>query len=226
MKKPAYKVERGVMIKRSQLSNNDYNPNKTSERQQQAIAESLNNYGQLTAVLVRPDPKEEGKYIIIDGEHRSAVLDKELYVDVVYDLSEADAKKLTVIMNETRGAADKIELAHLLASIQEELGGFEELQIGLPYDESELQELIDLAEVDWDNFSEDDSSSFGEDEEEEDWTIISCRVPNETLEVINSAIALIKQEKKLHQDKAIANGQILEILAAEYLAIPIHEQDL
>lgn len=219
-----YKVERSLLIKRSQLSNNDYNPNKTTERQQEAIAESLNNYGQLTAVLVRPDPDKDGSYIIIDGEHRSMVLDEELYVDVVHDLSEADAKKLTVIMNETRGKADKIELAQLLASINSEIGSFEELQIGLPYDDVELQELIDLADVDWDNFTtsdDDESESDSDDPGDEDWTTITCRVPNEVLEVIENAIALIKDEKELHKDKAIANGQVLEVLCAEYLAIPI-----
>ena len=45
-----YKVERSLLISKNQLSNNDYNPNKTTERQQEAIAESLNNYGQLTAI--------------------------------------------------------------------------------------------------------------------------------------------------------------------------------
>lgn len=220
--KEKYKIERSLLIKRGQLSNNDYNPNKTTERQQEAIAESLNNYGQLTAVLVRPDPDNEGNYIIIDGEHRSMVLDEKLYVDVVHNLSDADAKKLTVIMNETRGSADKIELAQLLSSINDELEDFENLKLGLPYEETELQELIDLADVDWDKFetTDDDEAEDEPEEPDDDWVTIACRVPVETLDVINQAIALIKDEKELHKDLAIANGQVLEILAAEFLAIP------
>lgn len=224
--KEKYRVERSLLIKRSQLSNNDYNPNKTTERQQEAIAESLNSYGQLTAVLVRPDPDNEGNYIIIDGEHRSMVLDEELYVDVVHNLSDADAKKLTVIMNETRGSADKIELAQLLSSINDELEDFENLKLGLPYEDTELQELIDLADVDWDNFeTTDDETEEGSDDPDDNWVTIACRVPTETIDVINQAIALIKDETDLHQDKAIANGQVLEILCAEFLAIPSVETD-
>ena len=218
--KKNYKVERGVKIARSRLSNNDYNPNKTTERQQQAIEESLSNYGQLTSVLVRPDPEKEGDYIIVDGEHRGRVLTEEIYVDIVHDLSEADAKKLTVIMNETRGSADKIELAQLLASLDEELN-FEDLKIGLPYEDTELQELIDLADVDWDNFNtEFEEEEKGEPEEDNEWTTLTAKVPNECLDVINQAISLVGDEKKLHQDKAIALGQVLEVLAAEYLAVP------
>lgn len=220
-----YAVDRGVRIKRSQITNNDYNPNKTTERQQEAIAESLDYYGQLTAVLVRPDPDDCEKYIIIDGEHRSQVLNDEVYVDVVHGLTENDAKRLTIIMNETRGSADKIELSQLLAQINQDLDDFEQLQIGLPYQEVELHELIDLADIDWDQFEQENNENNNNDgnnnsDPDDHWTTIACRVPNESLEAINAAMDLIRDAKDLHKDKAIANGQVLEILAAEYLAIP------
>lgn len=219
-----YRVERGVKIKRSQLSNNDYNPNKTTEKQQQAIAESLQEYGQLTAVLVRPNPKKKDSYIIIDGEHRGMVLDKELYVDVVHGLKDADAKKLTVIMNETRGSADKIELAKLLASLESDFEELEELNFGLPYEDIELQELIDLADVDWGNYGNSDEGNSDSDNQEDgsddEWYSVGCKIPGEVLDVFNQVRNLISEEKDLHEDRAIANGQILEILCAEYLAIP------
>lgn len=216
--KKNYKVERGVKIERSQLSNNDYNPNKTTERQQEAIAESLNTYGQLTGVLVRPDPEQENHYIIIDGEHRGRVLTDSLYVDIVHGLSDADAKKLTVIMNETRGEADKIELAQLLAGINRDLG-LEELQLGLPYTDTELEELIALADVDWDSFdlngNDDESSNDNNDDE---FNILTAKVDDDVLDKINQAIALVGDEKKLSKDKAIAFGEVLAVVVTEYLA--------
>ena len=227
--KKKYRVERGIKIDRAQLSNNDYNPNKTTERQQQAIAESLDNYGQLTSVLVRPDPEREGNYIIIDGEHRSQVLTEEVYVDVVYGLKDTDAKKLTVIMNETRGSADKIELAQLLNSLNDEIGDLQELSLGLPYEEIELQELIDLADVDWDNFEVaggEEEENNNDEEMSDDWTTLVAKMSQDALDVFNQATDLIKMEKDLHEDKAhrkadlceIALGQVLECLAAEYIA--------
>ncbi len=215
--KKKYKVQRGVKIKRSQLSNNNYNPNKTTERQQEAIAESLTTYGQLTAILVRPDLENEDNYIIIDGEHRGKVLTEEVYVDIVYGLSDADAKKLTVIMNETRGSADKIELAQLLAQINEQLD-FTDLKIGLPYDDTELQELIELADVDWDNFGlDDDENGNGSGSDDDEFNILTAKVNDDVLDKINQAIALVSDENELNKDKAIAFGEVLEVVVTEYL---------
>lgn len=149
----SYKVERGVKLSKSQITPNDYNPNKTSERQQRAIAESLDKYGQLLEIVVRPDPNHDGKYLIVDGEHRWQELGDTVYCNVVYGLSDTDAKKLTVIFNETRGQADKSELGQLLASLGEDL---DDLMVGLPYDEDELNSM--LAGVD--DGLDDDSDEF------------------------------------------------------------------
>ncbi len=218
-----YQVERGVRINKSQLEANSYNPNKTTQRQQEAIGESLQTYGQLTSVLVRPHPEKEGKYVIVDGEHRSQELGEDVYVDVVHGLSDADAKKLTIIMNETRGEADKIELAQLLADINADMG-LEELGVGLPYDEVELNELVKLADINWDEFGsvggEDTSADepATQDDDEEDWITLTARMPMSAVDVFNQAQDLIRDEDNLHEDKAIALGQVLERLAADFLA--------
>jgi ParB-like chromosome segregation protein Spo0J len=149
-----YKVERGVKLLKTQITPNDYNPNKTTQRQQEAIAESLEKYGQLLEIVVRPDPNNKGKYLIIDGEHRYNELDDEVFVNVVHGLSDADAKKLTVIFNETRGEADPIELANLLASLQDEL---DDLGVGLPYTKDELNDLLSQLE---ENVEDDDDPDF------------------------------------------------------------------
>ena len=160
-----YDVDRGVKLKKSDITPNDYNPNKTSDRQQKAINESLNKYGQLLEIVVRPDPDNKGKYLIVDGEHRYHELDDEVYCNLVHGLSDADAKKLTIIFNETRGQADTVELSQLLSSLNDDL---DDLMIGLPYEESELNELIQIANVDWeDTLSSDDLESIGGEDMEE-----------------------------------------------------------
>lgn len=147
-----YKIERGVPIPKRDIVPNPWNPNKTTKRQQAALSESLNEYGQVLEIVVRPSPTETGKYQIIDGEHRYEELPDTVFANVIHGLPDADAKKLTVILNETRGAADKVELAQLLAEIDKELGGGEKAMAALPYDEQEYLELIKLAEHDWDNY--------------------------------------------------------------------------
>ena len=135
----------------AELNPNEWNPNKTDERTNQAIAESLLSFGQVLECVAIVHPDVEGLKII-DGEHRFNLLSDEISVNVLFGYSEPELKKLTVILNETRGSADKIELAQLLSSISDELG--DSLGYGLPYGENDLAEIIKLAEVDWDQFSE------------------------------------------------------------------------
>lgn len=142
-----YQIERGVKVAKSQLLPNPWNPNKTSKRQQEAIAESLNLYGQVLEILVRPSKQQPGKYEILDGEHRYQELNDSIFVNVIHDLSDGDAKKLTIVLNETRGQADKLELSQLLAEIEEELG--DDAIAALPYDLDEYEELLKLAQDDW-----------------------------------------------------------------------------
>jgi hypothetical protein len=151
-----YKIERGVPIDKSDINPNPWNPNKTTKRQQSAIAQSINLYGQVLEILVRPSPDEPGKYQIIDGEHRYQELPDKVFANVIHNLPDADAKKLTIVLNETRGQADKIELAQLLADIEADLGGWEEAIAALPYGDQEYQELVKLAAHDWDDYDSSD----------------------------------------------------------------------
>ena len=212
-------IERSLLISKSLLDPNPWNPNKTKPRQQKAIAESLKTYSQIIDIIVRPNGD---RYQIIDGEHRYDELTEDVYVTVLHGLSDADAKKLTIIMNETRGEADKIELAQLLADLANELSG-DELLNALPYEQNELDELVKLAEVDWDNFnnSEDDQQPDfkGESDPAEDEFIkLYIVIPKEALLVAEQAKELISQQRELNKNKDIAWGQVLESLAADYLS--------
>lgn len=147
------------------VSPNPWNPNKQNDRQYQAEIESIVQNGFIAPILVR---KFEDGYQIVDGEHRWKALRQitedgtqakhnvpKLIADqtipaIVLDISETAAKKLTVIMNETRGRADLSELGALLQDIQIELG--DDLITGLPYTDGQLKELMGIADFDWDQF--------------------------------------------------------------------------
>lgn len=211
-------IERSLLISKSLLDPNPWNPNKTKPRQQKAIAESLATYSQIIDIVVRPNGD---RYQIIDGEHRYDELTEDVYVTVLHGLSDADAKKLTIIMNETRGEADKIELAQLLADLANELSD-DELLNALPYEQNELDELVKLAEVDWDNFNnlEEDQPDFKGDSDptENEFTKLYIVIPKEALLVAEQAYELISQERELNKSKDIAWGQVLESLAADYIS--------
>lgn len=152
--KQKYTVQRSVLLKRAVLHTNPWNPNHMTERQSQGVSESIEWVGQVQDLVVRPHPEISDEYQVIDGEHRLASLGEDVYCTIVGGLTDAEAKKLTIIMNETRGQADKIELAQLLKDISIDIDD-DQIGWGLPYEPDELNELIALADVDWDKFSDD-----------------------------------------------------------------------
>ena len=214
-------IDRALLVNKNLLTPNPWNPNKTNERQQKAISESLKTYDQVLDIVVRPDPEKDGYYQIIDGEHRFNELSENVYVTVLYGLSDAHAKKLTIVLNETRGNADKIELAQLLSDISSEMD-IDEILDSLPYEQNELEELIKLAEVDWDRFNENendyDSNSQEESKGGDEWVTIVIRVSVEAMDVIEQAADLVRDQSDLHKNKEIAWGQIVEAIAADFLA--------
>lgn len=217
-----YQIDRGVPIPRAKLHPNPWNPNHMKGRQQEAVKESIQEYGQVLELLVRPHPEIEGEYQIIDGEHRFNILPETVFCNVIHGLPDAEAKKLTIVMNETRGSADKIELAQLLSEIQSELG--DDLGVGLPYDPTELDELIQLADVNWDQFDSDfePETEATEDPSNDGFVRFTVAMPQEAMDVVNQARALVEDQRttSLHSDSQIAWGQVLEALCADFLAMP------
>lgn len=215
-----YKIDRGIAIPKTKLHPNPWNPNHMKPRQQTAVEESIKSYGQVLELLVRPHPELEGEYQIIDGEHRFNVLPDTVYCNVIHGLADAQAKKLTIVMNETRGAADKIELAQLLAELNTQI---DDLSTALPWDDAELDELIKLADVDWESFTdafEEEGPQPAEEDPTDDFVRISVAVSREAMDIVNQAKDLIEEQESLHKDTALAWGQVLERLAADYIAMP------
>ena len=159
---------------------NPWNPNKQNDRQYQAEIQSIQYNGFIAPILVR---KQGDAYQIIDGEHRWKALNeiierglegkynlpdlvKSLTIPaIVLDVSDAQAKKLTIIMNETRGQADLSQLGTLLADIAVDLG--DDLGIGLPYSTPQLQELMAISDFNWEEFGQGGSDQDFETKGEE-----------------------------------------------------------
>jgi hypothetical protein len=207
------KIERDVMVAVGKLHPNPWNPNKTTQRQQQAIGESLDFYGQVLPLIIRPHPKLEGEFEIIDGEHRYLETDPDFEVNtnIITGLTDAEAKKLTIVLNETRGQADKIELAALLSELDKAMGN--DLMTALPYDPGELDELIKLADYDWDSFeSTFDSSS----DTSSDGHVFKAKLRDDQHDLVTQTKALVTDQLADANDE---NALLLELLCKEYLGL-------
>ena len=214
-------ITRAIAVDPKKLEPNPWNPQKTTEIQQTAIRQSLEWVDQVQEILVRPHPTDDGRYQIIDGYHRWLELQSAptVHVNVINGLSEDEAKKLTIVMNETHGNPDKIELAQLLSEINEIQG--DATNYALPYDETELQELIALADVDRESQYDDggDYTEFPDSEyqDTEDTTVVAI-VPGDMYSIVeeayNEVFATLDEsgtEKKVW-------GLILVQLCQHYLA--------
>lgn len=204
---------------------NPWNPNKQTERQYAAEMESICDNGFVMPIIVRKHPDKKGSYEIVDGEHRWKALqqitaearkgkgnvpdlvEKKEIPAIVLQIDEAKAKRLTVIMNETRGRADLTSLGTLLSELAPELG--DDLIIGLPYTPEQLNEILDIAKFDW---TELETPIDGEElytQEEEAFKVVAVLDP-ETQQKWQNAMALKKQE--FPSDSKVAAGLLIKEL--------------
>jgi hypothetical protein len=218
-----------INIKHSDIVPNDWNPNKQNERAFEAEIESITDNGFVQPVTVRKHPTMKGKYQIIDGYHRWLALQK-IFADkslqtaplksivttqelpcVVLDVTDAQARKLTIILNETRGRAELGELGILLESIQVDFG--DDLIRGLPYSQGQLDDLLSLAEFDWDNL-EDLVDEETNEEVSLPYRLVADLTPDTeilwTQALIDNAGQLPKNEKE-------ASGKMIDILLKSFI---------
>jgi ParB/RepB/Spo0J family partition protein len=210
----------------SSIGPNPWNPNEQTARQYEAERESLSAYGFVQPILVRRNPDDASTYQIIDGEHRWRAMNEfadlstpagkveDLVAErvipaVVVDVDDNTARKLTVIMNETRGEANAAKLADLLAELSNDMD-VEALLIGLPYTEKELNDLVNIGEFDWSKLVP-DASSFEPNEKDATQRVV-CALTEIDYDRLNKYVKRLNEEYDLPDDKAKANGIALTYL--------------
>lgn len=122
---------------------NGWNPNTMTEFMRASLKRGLETDGWLSsqALLIwGKDEKGKARNLIIDGEHRWLVAGELGFTEApmvfLSGLTEAQAKALTVKMNQKRGTWNEDELATLIRGIQFDIGGTElALDLGLPFDQ-------------------------------------------------------------------------------------------
>jgi ParB-like chromosome segregation protein Spo0J len=206
-----------VLIFGASLRRNPWNPNKMTPAMRAKLIESIREYGMLDPLTVReiPTPMTSPQvYEILDGEHRWEVASDMGILDfdctVVRGLTEAQAKKLTIVMNELHGQADPGKLGDLLGDILK-LTSLDELKIALPYDDKTLGGFLSLPvlpplpDMNPPTAKTDGSSK-------EPWAERLFKMPKTVALVIDEAI------EKAKDGEEIETWQALERVAADYLA--------
>jgi hypothetical protein len=167
---------------------------------------------------------EDGRTIPFHPMLKEVFADHLIPVVNLGQISETTAKRLTLIMNETRGKANPVDVAALLAQIAEESDVATARQ-GLPHTAAEMEELLQLAAFDWDAVAKTTPEQAPEETDTEQFVTINVRLSESQHSVYLAArdrIAskLAEEGQNLHESEAISHGQVLELLSAEYLASP------
>lgn len=186
------------------LRPNPWNTNIVSPENEGKIAESLRQLGQFKPIIVREkyDETNDTEYEILGGAHRWSVAVREGIEEVdvynVGEISDEQAKKITIADNARYGADDTLALGKLL----EELGSPEDLQKLLPYSEADLNSIFDASNIALDELDLPDEFEKDSDEKPEPklekapktHTIMRFKVPIGDAERITEAI--VKTQKR------------------------------
>ena len=194
------------------VSANPWNPNEMTDDMRRAARESIDRFGFIDPITVRPVGK--GRYQIIDGEHRweeAKAAGHKTVPAIVLSVTEAEAKKLTVLLNEIKGSADLPKLGSLLSEIRSE----PDFETGLPWKPAQVEHLLQLADVDFEQFKEPATpvrESGGK------WFFLPIRAPEEFRPVWENCVAIARANGVEHSNAGVHAGMVLEMVCADFLA--------
>ncbi len=124
------------------------NANVMSEDLREKLRVNIQRTGRYPFIVVRPHPKEPGKFEILDGHHRVSVLRDLGHTEArcdVWDLSDREAKLLLATLNRLEGQDQPIRRAQLLHELLGEMS-LDDLAGLLPETDRQLEELHALLE--------------------------------------------------------------------------------
>jgi hypothetical protein len=132
---------------------NTWNPNRMDAFMREKLQRAIETDGFIVPVLVRPNKREDvdAAWEIVDGEHRWNVGGELGMAEIPFvnlgDISDAQAKQITVKANALKGEFDSVKLAEMIHDLSKDIG-IAELQEALPYTPERLQSMIDLLSFD------------------------------------------------------------------------------
>ena len=152
------------MIPVEDLIAHPLNANVLPEDLREKLAAHIRSSGRYPHLIVRPHPKAEGKFEILDGHHRLLVLKDLGHTEArcdVWEVNDREAKLLLATLNRLEGQDLPIRRAQLLHELLGEMN-LSDLAGLLPESEKQLEELHSLLE-----FPADDIAALLEEQAEE-----------------------------------------------------------
>jgi hypothetical protein len=204
-----------ALVEAHRIFPNPWNVNEMSPEMFQKELASIVEFGFVAPLLVRPHPWEPGAYQIIDGEHRWRG-GRELGMDVfpvsIIEVDDETAQELSIVLNETRGAANQLKLASLVRSLAARTDP-ERLQRVLPFSRErfdEMLERLDESRIDFDALKQKRQAMNGDSS---GWVERVFRLPADSATVVDDALCKIMEAEQIEEQ-----WRALELMAADSLA--------
>ena len=136
------------MVPLDDLLPHPLNSNVMPEDMQAKLKAHIKRTGRYPFLVVRPHPEEAGKYQVLDGHHRVAILRELGHAEArcdVWNVDDREAKLLLATLNRLQGQDLPIRRAHLLHELLGEMS-LDDLAGLLPETDKQLEELHALLE--------------------------------------------------------------------------------
>jgi hypothetical protein len=198
-----------ITLSQDLLEPNPWNPNQQDAETFAKEKVSLQRFGFVVPIIVRPAPNKPGIYQIIDGEHRlRAGVELGMEHFPCFDIgpvSDHEAMQLTVILNELRGKPEERKLGEVLKRLLAS-DTLDRLTEVMPYTKEQFGQIAKLPEFDWDQFRE-----RNQERAEKRWVERIFRLPPDAAATLNRALTAVKQGEDM------SDGEALGVLASEWL---------
>ena len=135
-----------VRIELGRLRGHPGNSNVMKKSLRAKLKRHIERHGHYEPLVVRPSPKEEGCYELLNGHHRKVVLEELGHEEancVVWDVSDEEALILLATLNRLSGSDDPNKRSALLEELTQRCESGR-LAAELPETAGQLQKLLDV----------------------------------------------------------------------------------
>lgn len=204
------------IINVDQLVKAEWNYKTNDEKLQEKLINNLKRNGVILNINVREI--DDGKYEVIDGNHRLDAMQKLNIKEVVArnhgKITLAQATRISIELNETQHAADVYKLRDSVDHILTEFDKDEFLETA-PYDENEIDNLLNIRHYDLDGG---DPSGIDDDDEESNFDFtIKVNVTKSTFEMWESWKEYIKSTSGWDNESKAFEFALIEAVNSEQI---------
>ena len=147
------------MIPIGDLNKAEWNYKTNDEDLEMKLVENIRRNGILQVSAIYEE--EDGKKVVLDGNHRLDACKQLDFEEVpcinLGKITLANAKRISIELNETKFEYSKIKLAEIIGDMTDEFT-LDELTLTLPFGEDELEGLRDLLDFDWGQHDNDNAT--------------------------------------------------------------------